>query len=155
MERKTIRMSRDLQEMIPKPKWPSEITLRPFSTALTRTAHALLELGCADGGGSIAPYREWWSALSGDGEYDPELCLVTETDGNQLVGFAQCWTSGFIKDLVVHPEWRKKGIGRGLILHSFQIFKSRGAKAVDLKVHSDNHSAIRLYHSVGMSAVPD
>jgi ribosomal protein S18 acetylase RimI-like enzyme len=114
-------------------------------------AHRLLALGYADGGGSVAPYHGWWRALTSDTEYDPSLCFVVKTTSGEIVGFAQCWTSAFIKDLAVHPAWRRRGIGEALIHHVFAVFQQRGATTVDLKVEVDNPSgAVRLYERAGM-----
>jgi ribosomal protein S18 acetylase RimI-like enzyme len=102
------------------------------------------------------PFEDWWSSLSNDGEYDPDLCFPVRDRNGGLVGFAQCWTTGFVKDFVVHPRHRRRGIGRALLLHIFRIFRERGAEAVDLKVQTDNPSgAVRFYESLGMMKVSD
>jgi ribosomal protein S18 acetylase RimI-like enzyme len=53
--------------------------------------------------------------------------------------------------LVVHPRYRRRGIGRALLLHIFSVFQRRGFPAVDLKVLINNRSgAVQLYESLGM-----
>jgi ribosomal protein S18 acetylase RimI-like enzyme len=127
-----------------------------FTESCAAEAHALLELAYKDGGGSVPPFGEWWRLLSQDSEYDPSLCLLVCDGHDGLVGFAQCWTSAFVKDLVVHPRCRRSGIGRALLLHVFRIFQVRGAQAVDLKVQTDNpYEAARLYESLGMVPIID
>lgn len=70
------------------------------------------------------------------------------------MGFAQCWTSAFIKDIAVSHDWRGKGVGRALMAEVFTLFKARGASAVTLKVEADNPSgAVRFYQALGMTAV--
>jgi ribosomal protein S18 acetylase RimI-like enzyme len=148
-------MRRALYEPLAAPIWPDGAHLKNFTPGLAGDAHALLQLAYADGGGSVPAFEEWWTRLSGDGEYDPSLCfLACDADGN-LAGFAQCWTLGFVKDFVVHPRHRRRGIGRVLLLHVFHVFQARGTQAVDLKVQADNPGALRFYESLGMLRVSD
>ncbi|HEY6899900.1 MAG TPA: N-acetyltransferase, partial [Puia sp.] len=80
------------------------------------------------------------------------LCFLA-WDPHGLVGVAQCWTSAFIKDLVVHPRRRKEGLAEALLLHAFSVFKQKGATAVDLKVEATNAPAIGLYKKVGFNKI--
>ena len=66
---------------------------------------------------------------------------------------AQCWISAFIKDFVVHPGWRRRGLGAALMLHTLNVFQARGAAAVTLKVKTANSTAFRLYERMGMTPV--
>jgi ribosomal protein S18 acetylase RimI-like enzyme len=138
------------------PAWPAGISAETFD--LDRhlaPAHALLTSAYADGGGSVGAYAEWRADLLADPEYDPALCFIA-TDADVLVGFAQCWTSGFVKDLAVHPDWRRRGLGRALMQTVFREFARRGATHVDLKVADDNPLDVAaFYRSLGMIAVPD
>lgn len=144
-------MRRHLNEALEAPVWPAGVHLMPFTSSHANEAHALLKLAYAEGGGTVLSFAEWWLNLSQDGEYDPHLCVLVCDRGQAVIGFAQCWTSAFIKDVVVHPRYRKLGIGRAVLLHIFRVFQERGHSAIDLKVHTDNPSgAVRLYKSVGM-----
>jgi ribosomal protein S18 acetylase RimI-like enzyme len=131
--------------------WPEGVRLLGFTPGQAAEVHAVLTLAYSQGGGSVPPYSEWWPALATDAEFDPTLLFVARDIACRVVGVAQCWASAFIKDLAVHPEWRRRGLGRALLLHAFGVFKSRGATTVSLKVEADNPSgAMRLYQSVGM-----
>jgi ribosomal protein S18 acetylase RimI-like enzyme len=146
-----LRMRRRLDESVGDPIWPEDVHLDTFTDGHAVEAHALLELAYADGGGSVPSFPEWWGSLSHDSEYDPGLCFPVRDGNGGLVGFAQCWTTSFVKDFVVHPHHRRRGIGRALLLHTFRIFRERDAEAVDLKVQTDNPSgAVRFYESLGM-----
>lgn len=71
-----------------------------------------------------------------------------------MIGLAQCWTSAFLKDLVVSAPWRRKGIGRALLLQAFNTFQERGAVHFDLKVEVGNTSnAEQLYRRAGMAPI--
>lgn len=116
--------------------------------------HSLFVTGYAGGGGEIGGFDEWWGSLSADAEFDPALCFLARNSSAALVGATQCWTSAFVKDLVVHPLWRRRGVGEALMLYVFAAFKTRGAASVDLKVLRNNPSgAYRLYQRLGMEIV--
>jgi GNAT superfamily N-acetyltransferase len=51
---------------------------------------------------------------------------------------AQCWISAFIKDLVVHPLARRRGIATALLSRVFWEFRRRGVKHVDENVQVNN-----------------
>jgi ribosomal protein S18 acetylase RimI-like enzyme len=139
----------DLRAPIAAPVWPDGVALRPFTTADAPAVHVLLRLVYANGGGSVGPLAEWWAALAADSEYDPALCF-TVWSGDTLIGAAQCWTSAFVKDLVVHPDWQRRGVGKVLLMTAFQTFRNRGASSVDLKVQANNAGAIRFYENLQM-----
>ena len=147
-----VRLRRLLDQPLAAPAWPSNVRLTPFTQSHAPAVHALLALSYANGGGSVCEYPQWWENLSTDSEYDPHLCFTAFSSG-ALVGVAQCWASGYVKDLAVHPGWRRKGIAAALLLHTFHTFRMRGAQAVDLKVESGNFGAIALYQSLGMVSV--
>ena len=151
-----LRMQRRLSEAVDASMWPDEFHLEVFAEIQAAEVHALLQLAYRDGGGSVPSFGEWWSRLSQDSEYNSELCFPVRDREGCLVGFAQCWTSAFVKDFVIHPNYRKHGIGRALLLHIFRTFKARGAQAVALKVETGNPSgAVAFYERLGMSRVGD
>jgi len=147
-----IRLRRRLDHLPNVPAWPADIRLENFTSQHAQSLHALLKISYAKGGGSVVAFPEWWKALSTDSEYDPALCFTAFSSGT-LVGAAQCWTSGYIKDLVVHPDWHRRGIATVLLLHAFHTFRLRGVNTVDLKVETGNPGAIALYRSLGMVSV--
>ena len=114
--------------------------------------HRLLEHGYRRGGGNVEPFDAWLPRLTGDEEFDPELCFLADSDGVR-VGAALCWTSAFVKDLVVHESWRGRGLGEARLRHVLATFAARGAPGVELKVESMNTNAVRLYERVGMRVI--
>jgi ribosomal protein S18 acetylase RimI-like enzyme len=58
-----------------------------------------------------------------------------------------------VKDLVVRESWRGRGLGEALLRRALPVFAGRGESRLELKVHADNTSAIRLYERVGMRVV--
>jgi ribosomal protein S18 acetylase RimI-like enzyme len=108
--------------------------------------------GYRHGGGSVDDFETWFTQTTTDEEFDPELVFLAESDAI-LAGAAICWRSAFVKDLVVHESWRRHGLGEALLRHILNTFALRGAQAIELKVHSTNGSAVRLYERVGMQVV--
>ncbi|MBC3209079.1 GNAT family N-acetyltransferase [Pseudomonas sp. SWRI111] len=145
-------MRRDLDAGVPDAQWPSGIELSVYCAELAPAVHQLMQLGQRDGGGRVPPLNDWQQRFLSDPEYDPALCFVA-CDAGGVVGVAQCWTSSYIKNLVVHPRWQGRGLGRGLLLHAFKVFEQRREGFVDLRVLEDNLRAQRLYESVGMYVI--
>jgi ribosomal protein S18 acetylase RimI-like enzyme len=53
--------------------------------------------------------------------------------------------------LGVRKPWRKRGLGKALLVHAFREFRDRGYDRATLGVDSENPTgATRLYESVGM-----
>jgi ribosomal protein S18 acetylase RimI-like enzyme len=142
----------DLRREIAQPTWPEGSNVRGFHISDGPRLHALLEHGYRRGGGSVEAFDVWLPALTGDSEFDPDLCFLVEA-GDELVAAAICWTSAFVKDIVVHETWRRHGLGEALLRLAFRTFQARGATGVDLKVQDQNAAAIRLYERVGMRTV--
>lgn len=149
-----LRLQRDLDGPIEAPDWPVGVTCRTLMLKSredgdARAAHAVLEGGYWEGGGGAPKFRTWWSGLKRDKEFDPDVCFLA-IDVEGVVGVAQCWTSGFVKDLAVLPRGRRRGIARALMLIVFAAFKGRGVERVSLKTREENAPARRLYERLGM-----
>lgn len=144
-----FRMRRKLAGSLPAPVWPAGIAPVAFASAPAVAVHDVIASALP-----TPPFAEWWPWLTQDGEYDPALVFVAANGDGAPVGVAQCWTSGFVKDLAVLPGQRGRGIGEALLLTAFAAFRDRGFSNVDLKVVSSNALAIRLYRRLGMVEAP-
>lgn len=72
--------------------------------------------------------------------------------GKELVGFAGYWAivdEAHITNVAVHPEQRRKGIGRELVREILADAKSRKLKCATLEVRAGNVAAITLYEKFG------
>lgn len=147
-----VLMRRQLTGAEPAPAWPDGTRLAPFSEQRAAELHDLLVHAYRNGGGSVGSLEHWHGALTGDAEFDPALCFVVLA-GDVAVAAEICWTSAFVKDLVVHESWRRRGLGEALLYQAFRTFGASGAAHVDLKVEATNAPAIRLYERVGMLVV--
>jgi ribosomal protein S18 acetylase RimI-like enzyme len=135
-----------------EPIWPGGVRPRAFEPGDARSLHSLLEHGYRAGGGSVAAFEPWRAQMTTDEEFDPELWFLADARG-VLVGAVLCWTSAFVKDVVVHESWRRRGVAEALLTCAFRALAARGATAAELKVQAANHGAIRLYERLGMRVV--
>jgi len=147
-----IRLRKILDDTLVAPHWPDGFDMRCLKSGDAPALHALLSEVYDDG--AEGPFEDWWPRISGDPEFDPALCFLVIDAKGRLAAAALCWTSAFIKDLVVHAEARGRGIGEALLWHAFATFRDRGAAHVDLKTNTvDSAAAVRLYGRLGMFEV--
>ena len=145
-------MRRSLAEAVPAITWPQGIVLTGYRPERAEEVHRLMEQGHSQGGGRVPGLDVWQQRFETDPEYDPTLCFIA-LDAQGIVGVCQCWTSAYIKSLVVHPRAQGRGLGRALLLNAFTEFQRRREGYVDLKVLEGNLRAQRLYESAGMYVV--
>ncbi len=141
--------TRDLSVPFAAPRWPDGSVRRPFTAETAPAAHAVLRQAYANGLGEVGTYADWYDALVADAEYDPDLCFLYGSSGVAF-GFAQVWTSGFVKDIAVAESHRRQGIGKALLATVFAELQDRGLAEVRLKVVPGNENAIALYRTCGM-----
>lgn len=96
---------------------------------------------------------------AGASSHDPALWWVAEA-GGKIVGFNLCDASsegneeiGLVATLGVLRGFRRRGLGRALLLTAFNAFHQRGKKGASLGVDADSLTgATRLYEGAGMHA---
>ena len=145
-------MRRDLPPLLHEANWPASMGLVDFSPEKASAVHELLMIGADLGGGRVPDFQTWRQGFENDPEFDPRLCFVVE-DALGVVAVAQCWTSSFIRNLVVAPRAQRCGVGLALLSHVFDAFAERREGHVDLKVMESNLRARRLYERAGMRYV--
>jgi ribosomal-protein-alanine N-acetyltransferase len=77
---------------------------------------------------------------------------VVARAGDLVVGFAGIWQmvdDAHVTTFGVHPEWRRQGIGRHLLLNVAELSVAMGARRLTLEVRASNESAQALYHAFG------
>ena len=74
-------------------------------------------------------------------------CLVADFAGDFV-----CYTVGFfvlaeyhLADFAIHPDWRRRGLGKALLLKLMDEVSSRPVDYVTLEVRASNKAAIGLY----------
>jgi [ribosomal protein S18]-alanine N-acetyltransferase len=70
----------------------------------------------------------------------------------RVVGFAGAWLmvdEAHVTTFSVHPDWRRQGIGRQLLLSLCDLSVAIGARRMTLEVRASNQAAQALYRSFG------
>ena len=146
-------MGIDLPEAIPEPEWPEGVSVRTYGgeEAEAREIKELLDLAYAEEfHHQPATFENWSRFMFEDPMFDAKVWFLALADG-KIVGAALNWDEGYIKDLVVHPDWRGRGLGKALVYQTFGEFKRRELPRVTLKTDSNNPTdAWRLYERAGM-----
>jgi [ribosomal protein S18]-alanine N-acetyltransferase len=77
---------------------------------------------------------------------------VVARAGDRVVGFAGIWLmvdEAHVTTFGVHPDWRRQGIGRQLLLNLAELSAAIGARRMTLEVRATNHAAQALYRAFG------
>ena len=77
---------------------------------------------------------------------------LTSEPPARVAGYCVVWIvfqHVHIQNLAVHPEHRRRGLGRLLLLRALDEGRSRGAAAALLEVRRSNEAAQRLYRDLG------
>lgn len=126
---------------------PVGITVRPMS------ASDLDQVSAIESVASPEPWSR--SLLAGELDQPPDAnhWLVAElTATGTVVGFAGTMVvadEAHVVNIAVHPDHRRRGVGRILLTRLLAAAADRGAVASTLEVRSTNRSAIALYSSFG------
>jgi mycothiol synthase len=153
--RETLRMWRMLDNDLPVPVWPDDVTVRTYTDADGERVHALLDDEYAGWDESYVArsHPGWLAFMTRHDDFDPALWFLVERDG-ELAACALHWKEhqrrGWVKDIVVRESERGRGLAKALLHEGFRAYAKRGAGRVGLKVDSTNPTgAPQLYESVG------
>ena len=102
-------------------------------------------------------FSDPWSENSVASELEnPLSCWLVALDGGTVAGYAGSQTELDETDMMnvaVHPDFRRKGVARGLILALIGELKQRGSHCLTLEVRASNAPARTLYESLGFAHV--
>jgi mycothiol synthase len=153
-----LRMEIDLAEEPPVPEWPDGISVRSFRPEDARAVYeAVCDVFAGDWNFVALEFADWRRRNLDAFDFDPSLWFVVE-EGTELAGFALCGSepqseTGHVGSLGVRSSWRRRGLGRALLLHSLRELRARGRLKAGLGVEADNAGAVQLYERAGMRAV--
>ncbi|MGD8604214.1 MAG: GNAT family N-acetyltransferase [Anaerolineales bacterium] len=82
----------------------------------------------------------------GDSEIAGNVMLFTKTADN---------TIGYIEDLFVQKQWRRRGIGRRLLYTALAHFQAASVYRVQLEFWSANKPGLRLYSEFGFTSIAE
>lgn len=153
-----FRMQAELAGVSEPPEWPDGVTVRTFTPGDERLFYDVHQETFADHWEHEQPdpYDEWAHWLLQPPMHEPDLWFVAEEDG-EPAGIAICHRRhevpgfGRVDILGVRRPWRRRGLGRALMLHAFAEFRRAGLTHADLGVDGESLTgATRLYERVGM-----
>lgn len=161
--RSSYRMLVDLDDYCPLPQTPEGISLRPIQNTEADLRAALWvdhQAFIGHWGHIEEDFEEYVARFKQRLKIRPQIdlsaCWVAVA-GETLVGLSICslWTEedadkGWVNILGVLKPWRKRGVGRALLLESFAELKRRGRKRAGLFVDAGNRGALNLYFQAGM-----
>jgi ribosomal protein S18 acetylase RimI-like enzyme len=143
-------MSIDVTEDVADPVWPDGVAVRTFKEDEAPRLWNLLSLAYAEEADPFPEFDDWRGFMLEDPSFEPENWFLVE-GGGELVAAILNWSDAYVKDLVVHPGWRRRGLGEALMRQTFRHFGRRGHPRVTLKTDSINPTqAWRLYEHLGM-----
>lgn len=98
-----------------------------------------------------------WTADMIRSELNNPSCLyLAAVDGDTLVGYIGVQTvldEGYINNVAVRPEYRRKGIAAALISLLINEARAIGLAFMTLEVRESNAPAIALYEKLGFTTV--
>jgi len=156
-----LTMETGLDQTPPVPELPDGIHIRTFISGQDEqvTYETDEEAGKDKGYHNPLSFERWARRMGlNSDDFDPGLwflaCAGEKVAGVALNAYDSDSNTAWVDHLSVLREWRNKGIGKALLLHSFGEFHKRGIQTVKLNVDSKSlTNAPRLYESVGMKTV--
>lgn len=148
----------DLDDGRPEVVLPPGVRIRPFVHGRDeQLMWDVMRAGFEDDWDGTDDSATWLAGHQDEEVYDPALWFFAE-DGGSAIGVAQArpqWRAqsdtGWLKNLAVLPEARRRGIGRALVMHAAALFHDRGKKRMVLGTFADNPTgAPEFYVRVGM-----
>lgn len=151
--RSSYRMEIELDDLAQRDP-PQGIEIRPLESGQEQVAYDVHQESFADSWEHVPePYDEWEHWLIKTETFDPSLWFVA-WDGDRAAGVSLCRDRngiGWIGILAVRREFRRRGIARALLQHSFAELLARGYQRAGLGVDAESLTgANRLYESAGM-----
>ena len=154
------RMRIDFDGHLPEPQWPPGMTVRTATSEDARLAYDVQQETFEDTWEhSRMPFAVWKHVMLNEAWFDPTLWFLVGRE-NDMAAIALCREHegeqglAWISVLGVRNQWRRRGLGRSLLLHCFQEFRRRGFHAAALGVDADSLTgANKLYERAGMQVV--
>ncbi len=154
---RTLGLSRSLVEPFLEPNLPYGWVLRPLAGEGEVEAYVATHRAAFGTETMTVPYR---LAIMREAGYRPELDLVAISPDGTLAALCVCFINaernarterkeGEIGIVGTHPTFRRRGLGRAMVLAGMRTLKQQGMESVTLGVAGTNPAAIHVYESVG------
>ncbi len=151
-------------EAIPDVPLPASLETRPAKKEQYRAIFDALDEAFRDHWGHAPPTEQFYQMWLQHPYFDDTLFVIA-WDGEKVAGVSvnlinpdenRAWNHqrGWVDTLAVRRPWRKRGLGRALLVESMRLIKARGMTEAQLGVDTENPSgALGLYESVGFKPV--
>jgi GNAT superfamily N-acetyltransferase len=144
-------LARSLDTLPDEPSLPAMYEIRPAGCEMEAEEYAQLQRAVFN---SNHMTLEWRQRVVQMPQYVPDLDLVAVTPDGRLAGLCVCWLrphwgAGLIDAMGVHPEFRRQGLGRALLLDGLRRMRASGGQTAFVHTGSKNDPARLLYESVG------
>ena len=102
-------------------------------------------------------FSDPWSEKSVASELNNRLSLwLVALDGERVAGYVGSQSvldEADMMNIAVHPDYRRQGIGRDLVLALAEALQKKGIRGLMLEVRQSNAPAIALYEQLGFQQV--
>ena len=144
---------RPLDEVAAPDPLPEGLTVRAWDAASAPLFFQAYAEGFSDRLGDIVPVQAEWIAdyTENDEHFRPDLSRVVLED-EKPVGFVTCEVdgkTGWISQIAVVQEHRRKGLAHALLLDALQRFQQEGCEEAALHVNANNARAASVFVDTG------
>lgn len=106
----------------------------------------------------LAYGQHHWSRKSFVAEIDNQISTYNcaYTQDNKMAGYMGLWKiidEAHVTNLAVHPDFRRKGVAKALLLNALDECYREKIKYLTLEVRVSNDGAIKLYESFGFKSL--
>jgi len=157
------------QTAVPPIELPDGFQLVPWDASLLRTHAEVKYHGFRhDSDGDVFPTFKQFDRCLGlmesivcSDSFVPEATLLVSHGSPPIFseyvaniqGMQHAADVGAIQNVAVLPAFRRRGLGRAIVLGAIHAFRKLGVQQVSLDVTADNYPATRLYERIGFRAV--
>ena len=150
-----LMLVRPLEGQLPEDQLPEGLVEREWSEASAPQFFQAYAAGFRDRLGDVVPVEKEWIAGYADEDEDfrPDLSRVV-LDGEEPVGFVTCEVAGdtgWISQIAVVQERRRKGLAHALVAGALQRLKQAGCLEAALHVNTNNARAQAVFFDAGFT----
>ncbi|KSV58582.1 ribosomal protein S18-alanine N-acetyltransferase [Acetivibrio ethanolgignens] len=83
---------------------------------------------------------------------NPNRIYIVAEENGEIAGYCGLWmvaSEGQINNVAVREDFRKKGVGYGMLSYLLELGREKNQDAFTLEVRASNEAAIRLYEKLG------
>ena len=151
-------MSRSLDDPLPETRMPPGYHVRSVDGEGEVRARAAAS---HEAFGSSLAFEDYWPRMlrfMRSPVYRGDLDLVTVAPDGRFTSYCIVWADpvtevGLFEPVGTHPGFRRKGLGKAVVVEGLRRLKARGMKQAIVCAEHDNPAARKLYESVGFRAI--